>query len=119
MEQEKLLRGATAWQLKNRYSPKRLGEEAQKYINAGKRTFEKNSSVIDAFQQSLPQQLSEHCKVVKISGGTVHVQVEPGPYMHEMQLLSDELLEHIKGRCPYSGIKKIRLLPKGTENESA
>ena len=117
MDQEKLLRSATAWQRRKKQTTNRFGLEAQEYLKARKRTFEKNSDVVDAFQQVLPQQLNEHCQLVKISSGQVYIEVEPGPYMHEMQMLSSELLEHIKGRCPYSGVKKIILRPKRSAGE--
>ena len=110
-DQDKLLRSATAWQWRKRQTTSRLGADAQGFIQARKRTLEKNTAVVDAWEQVLPQQLAEHSRIIKISAGQIYVEVEPGAFMHEMQLLSSELLEHIRGRCPYCGIKKIVLRP--------
>ena len=111
MDQEKTLRGATSWQQRIKPTTERLGAVADNYLKLNERTFRKNSEIVDAWEQIVPRQLHEHSRLSKISGGCVYIEVETGAYMHEMQLISTELLENIKARCPYSTIKKIKVCP--------
>ena len=111
MDQEKLLHSATAWQGRRRQTTSRLGANANAYLQKRHRQLKKSAAVVDVWQEVLPQQFYEHCSLARITGSSIYVEVEPGTYMHEMQLLNTELLEHIRDRCPNAGIKKIILRP--------
>jgi len=113
MDKEKLLRSATGWQWRRRQTTSRVGVNANAYLQTRQRQLAKSTAIVDVWQDVLPPEFYEHCTLAKITGDTVYVQVDPGPYMHEMQLLSTELVEHIRNRCPGSGVKKIILRPRG------
>ena len=112
-DQEDLLRSATGWQWRGKKETAKVGLSAKNYLHLKSRQLEKNAEVVDIWQDILPQPFYEHCKLAKISAGAMYIEVEPGTYMHQMQMMITELLEEIQGRCPYSGIKKIILRPSG------
>jgi len=89
----------------------RLGVAAGFYLDRRDKQFTKNASVAEAWKQLLPNELYNHCTIAGISAKVLKVVVEPGPYMHEMQLLSQELLEHLRSQCRGCRITKIKLLP--------
>jgi len=89
----------------------RLGTAAGSYLDRRNKQFRKNASVTDAWKQLLPEELYNHCTLVGISAKVLRVAVEPGPYMHEMQLLSEELLERLRSQCRGCAITKIKFLP--------
>lgn len=89
----------------------RLGVAAGFYLDRRDKQFTKNASVAEAWKQLLPNELYNHCTIAGISAKVLKVAVEPGPYMHEMQLLSQELLEHLRSQCRGCRITKIKLLP--------
>ena len=85
----------------------RLGQCARAYLDEQDARLQRNCSVVDVWRRALPVTLYEHCRLAGISGGVLRVVAEPGPYMHEMRIVSGELLEHIQNRCRGAGIKKI------------
>jgi len=85
----------------------RLGLSARSYLDGQDARLQKNCSVVDVWRQVLPIVLYEHCRLVGISGGVLRVEAEPGPYMHEMRMVSGELLEHLQNRCRRAGVRKI------------
>lgn len=89
----------------------RLGDAAANYLKCNERALKKNSEVVDVWNDIVPQQLQKHSRLNRISGGNVYVEAEPGAYMHELKLISAELVENIRARCPYSSVKKIVLAP--------
>jgi len=115
MEQDEF--GQIASQLKRNRQPVAdegkglLAAAASSYLDRRDKLFRKNVSVVQAWKQLLPEELYNHCKLVGISAKVLRVAVEPGPYMHEMQLLSEELLEHLRSQCKGCGITKIKFLP--------
>ncbi|MBL7215505.1 MAG: DUF721 domain-containing protein [Phycisphaerae bacterium] len=114
MEEEKKLRGASGWQTKVRQTDWRLGEAIAFYLQQHRRTFEKNASILDIWSQAVPTFMQADCRPDKRVGNTLYVQVTPGAYMHQMQMLTGEVLEKIKQLSPRCGIQKIRLVPKIT-----
>ena len=111
VDQEKILKSATAWQYRQKQTTESLGSIADGLLKSQQRVFKKNTQVVDAWDSMVPPNLAVHSRLAKISGGNIYIEVEPGVYMHEMKLISSELLESIQGRCPYAGIKKIVLSP--------
>ena len=108
-DKEKLLQSAVRWQHKARRTSQRLGGTAEAYLKHNKLRFEKNTQIVDAWEGLLPEGLSEHCNISGISGQTLKIEVDPGPYMHELRLISAELVEHLRQVCSKCGIKKIKL----------
>ena len=111
MEEDERLRSAASWQFKPRQSGSRLGDDIMSYLKRHHRTLEKNASVVDVWQQAVPELLRDHCKLDKRVGDTLYVQVVPGAYMHQTQMMAGEVLEKIKQMAPRCGIQKIRMIP--------
>ena len=89
----------------------RLGIAVGSYLDRRDKRLRKNALVVKAWKRLLPKELYDHCTIAGISPEILRVAVEPGPYMHEMQLLSQELLEQLRSQCRGCGITKIKLLP--------
>ncbi len=85
---------------------------AQKYLNKRTPSLAKKAAVADIWQEILPEVFYEHCSLAGISRGVLHIEVDPGPFMHELQALSNELLLYLQSRCGGAGIEKIRLRPR-------
>jgi hypothetical protein len=108
-DEEKLLQSAVKWQYRARRTSERLGGKTEAYLKNNKPRFEKNTQIVDAWEGLLPEGLSEHCDISEVSGGTLKIEVDPGVYMHELKLISGELIEHLRQVCPRCGIRKIKL----------
>ncbi len=114
-DEEKLLQSAVRWQYKPRRTSERLGGSAEAYLKNNKSRFEKNTQVVDAWEGLLPEGLSGHCNISDISGGVLKLEVDPGPYMHELKMMTQELVEHLGQVCPRCGIKKITLQARSSK----
>ena len=68
----------------------------------------KFEAITELWQQLLPPNLCQHCKIVGISGGELEVLVESPSYANELRWCSSELLEQLQQRCPRARIKKIK-----------
>ncbi|HIJ72073.1 MAG TPA: DUF721 domain-containing protein [Planctomycetes bacterium] len=88
----------------------RLGLNTRAYLDKQGALLRRNCAVVDVWEEVLPTNLYEHCRLSGISGGVLRIETEPGPYMHQMSMVRDELLEHIQNRCRASGIKKIAIV---------
>jgi hypothetical protein len=111
-DEDKLLHGALSWQWHRRKRTSQLGSDAETYLRRKSRQFEKNASVVDLWSELLPADFQKHCTLTKIEAGVITIQVDPGPYLHEMQLLSTELLREIQNQCRSAGIKRIMIRPR-------
>lgn len=89
-----------------------LGNDVDTYIKRRLGQLKKNASVIDVWRELLPEELYEHSSISGISGGVVQVEVDPGPYMHEFQLLSSELSGQLQRLCRSAGVRRIALRPR-------
>lgn len=112
MDEDKRLRGASSWQYKPERTDRRLGEEIVEYLEQHNRSFEKNAALLDLWPQAVPAFLQDCCRPGKRTGNTLFVEVTPGPYMHQVQMYSGEILENLKHLAPRCGIRKLRLVPK-------
>lgn len=111
MKEDDLLKGASSWQWKPKVTSSRLGDEMFAYFEQRSRTFEKNSTIIDAWQEIVPPDMQRVCRLDKCVGNTLYVQVMPGVYMHQVQMLTAEWIDQLRQRCPRCGITKMRLTP--------
>ena len=89
-----------------------LGGNVDTYIKERLSQLRKNASVVDVWRELLPEELYEHSRIAGISGGVVQVEVDPGPYMHEFQLLSSELSGELQRLCRSAGVRRITLRPR-------
>lgn len=70
---------------------------------------ERFDMVSGLWQQLLPVELGQHCRLAQIKGGLLKVLVDSPAYMYELQLCSSELLEQLQHRCPRAGIIQIKI----------
>ena len=89
-----------------------LGDDVDAYIKRRLGQLKKNASVVDVWRELLPEELYEHSRIAGISGGVVQVEVDPGPYMHEFQLVSSELTGQLQMLCRSAGVRRIALSPR-------
>jgi len=94
------------------YTTPRLGDNVATYMKARRGELETNASVIDVWRRLLPAGLYEHTRIAGIGAGAVYVEVEPGPYMHELQLLRAELCGQLQRLCRSAGVRRIVLRPR-------
>lgn len=111
MDEEKQLRAATSWQHRPKHTESCLGNEISSYLERRRRTFEKNAAVVAIWEQIVPPTLKPYCKLDKRVGNALYIQAQPGPYLHQVQMLSTELLDRIQQQAPRCGIQKIRVVP--------
>ena len=116
VDEEKLLGSIGRRKKAKAETTKRLGAEIETFLQARRPQFTKNISVVDLWEEILPEGFREYCSLAEISSGTLQLEVDPGPYMHELRLLSDELLAQFQMRCPQAGIKKVLLRPRKKSN---
>ena len=95
-----------------RHPTVQLGANAETYIKQRLGQLRKNASVVDVWRELLPEELYEHSCIAGISGGVVQVEVDPGPWMHEFQLLSSELSGQLQRLCRSAGVRRIALRPR-------
>jgi len=111
-DEDGLLIGAVSWQKRRKVTTSKLGDSGRDYLSRNLQNLKRSAAVVDVWQEILPAGLSEHCQLKSISGGVIELQVDPGPYMHEMRLITSELLEHLQSRCGRGKVKRIKLRPR-------
>ena len=117
MDENKRLKSATDWQFRPKRTGSRLGDEIVVYLEKRSRMWTRNATVMDIWQQVVPSALQPFCRLDKRVGNTLYLQAAPGPYLYQVQNLSDELLDAIKQQAPRSGIQKIRVMPLRTNDK--
>ncbi|OQY07705.1 MAG: hypothetical protein B6I25_01190 [Planctomycetales bacterium 4572_13] len=116
MDEERRLKGALSWQHKPRQTESCLGDEVFSYLKYHNRTLMKNAVIMDAWEAVVPPTLQPFCRLDKRVGSTLYLQAATGPYMHQAQMLSGELLNKIKQLAPRCGIQKIKVVPIRNNN---
>lgn len=111
MDEDRQLKGALSWQYRPRHTESCLGNEVFSYLKRRNRDLIKNATLVDIWEAVIPPTLRPFIRMDKRTGNTLYLQAEPGPYMYQAQMLSDELLERIKAAAPRCGIRKIRVIP--------
>ena len=114
MDEEKLLFNSASRQKTRVNVSARLGAEADGYLSRRQGALKRNAPVVDLWQEILPLELQSHCSLSGISENTVHLEVEPGPYLYELGLMKEELVAHIQRHCPGAGIRNIKIRPAGS-----
>jgi hypothetical protein len=117
MDEDSELKGALGWQYRPKRTETRLGEEASSYLKQRNRTLMKNAIVVDLWDEIFPPSLKPFCSLETRVGNTLYIQAQPGPYMHQAQMLTDELLDRMNQLAPHCGIQKIRVVPKKRNRE--
>lgn len=116
-DQDKYLKSSTSWQERAKPTGSSVGQILDAYLGQRAKEFERKSELVDIWQAILPEQLKGRASLGQLSGGVLNVYVQPGAYMHIMQMHSNDLIEMIGRNCPWLGVKKIRLHPAGKEDK--
>jgi hypothetical protein len=112
IDEDALLKGAVSWQWRKRDRTSSIADSGHSYLGANLRRLKESAKIVDAWQELLPDEMMEHCSISKIKNGVIEVEVDSGAYMHEMRLMSGELVEHLRDICGQGKIKKIKLVAK-------
>ena len=70
---------------------------------------ERSELIADQWEDLLPIELQNHCRLEGLSAGQLKVTVDSPSYMHELRLCSSQLLKELKQRCPQARIDRIKL----------
>ena len=111
-DEDRLLKGAVGWQRKPRPAGVGLGGEVQAYLKRRGKELEKNASLMDLWANALPAVLAQRCRPESIQSSTLRVEVESGPWMHELRMMTNELLDYFQEHCPRNKIRRIVLIPR-------
>jgi len=65
-------------------------------------------AITELWQQLLPVNLYQHCKIVDMSNAELKVLVDSPSYANELRWCSSELLEQLQQHYPRARIKKIK-----------
>jgi hypothetical protein len=69
------------------------------------RTFQ---AVTEAWERLLPPELQRHCRIANISSGQLKVFADSPSYVHELRIISTELLAGIRQQCPRVKLRSIK-----------
>ena len=105
------------WQRKPRPTGVGLGGEVQAYLKRRGKELEKNASLMDLWANALPAALAQRCRPESIQSDTLRVEVESGPWMHELRMMTNELLDYFQEHCPRNKIRRIVLIPRRDYNQ--
>jgi hypothetical protein len=112
MDEDRKLYTTGERQKRSSRRPDKLGEVIFSYLDGKHRKLEANAGVVDIWREILPEQFYDHCELTSIERGVLRLEVDPGSYMHELQVSSGMLLEQLQQRCPRAGIRRLLLRPR-------
>ena len=107
--EDDVLLSATTWQPKRRPAASVLGCVVREYLADSDSALRRAGPVLDAWADLLPPLLRDHCSPVAFEQGRLIVEVDPGPYMHELRLAAQELTAALKVQCPRARLRKVIL----------
>ena len=102
------LRNLVKWRKTKRYKATKLGnalDGIMKHVEPRQNAF---NMVTEFFQQTLPAELLEHCKIGDIKAGQLKIIVDSPVYVHELRLCSAELLQQLQNSCRQAKIREIK-----------
>jgi predicted nucleic acid-binding Zn ribbon protein len=115
VDEDELLRGAVSWQWRKKNRTSSIAESGRQFLGYNLRRLKNSAKIVDAWQELLPEEMKEHCSILKIENGVIEVEVDSGSFMHEMRLMSNELVEHLREICGQGKVKRIKLVAKGRD----
>lgn len=111
-KQERLLRSAIAWQRRPYDTSRQAGPDIVNYLEKYLSESQRGTPVAAAFMRIVGCDLTKHCRPEKFDKGTLYVTCDPGPFMHQMRIMEEELIEKINTVCPRARLRKILLTVK-------
>ena len=113
MDDAEWLRDIAASRSKSRRQPREsrlsdtLGQLMEKQIAPKVSRFEQ---VREVWNQLLPVELAQACRIVEIRYGQLTVEADNASYRYELSLCSSQLLEQLQIVCPRAGIRTIKVV---------
>ena len=105
------LRNITKWRTRQPKQAAKLGNVINKLLeNKISPLQAKFELIIELWNQLLPEELSQHCRITGISGGQLKVLVDSPSFASQLRWYSASLLEEIKHQCPQARIKNIQCI---------
>lgn len=111
VQDQRELRGATAWQRKPAPVPEPIGLAIERFLSKRSPQFKKAEQVAEAWDRLLPDPIRGQCRLAGFISGVLTVEASTGPFLHQLQMIRSRLLQEIREQCPQSGIRDIRILP--------
>ena len=111
-DEDSFLKHALDWQKKPKVTTSKFGVSGNSYFKHNLRKLEKNAKIVDAWNELIPAGLEDHCRLKSIESGVVELEVDAGPYMHELRLMTKDLLEHLREMCGRTSVKRIKLITR-------
>jgi predicted nucleic acid-binding Zn ribbon protein len=94
-----------------REKPQRLGdalvELMENQITPHRARF---GSVAEVWEQLLPAELRQHCRIEGFKKGRLKVVAESPSYQFELRLCSSELVKELAARCPRAKVERIEIV---------
>lgn len=106
-QQENLLKSATAWQKKPPQAASRAGQDIIHYLERYLDVNKKTGPVVQAFLDIVGDD-ADHCRPEKFDKGILYVGCSSGPYLHQLRMRQQELIEQINGMCPKAKLRAMR-----------
>jgi hypothetical protein len=72
---------------------------------------QKNGGISRIWNQILPDELKEHCRLEQITNGQLKVKVDSSAYLYSARLISRQLVEQINRDLPRAQIKSVKFVP--------
>jgi len=117
LKQDRLLRSATQWQKKPAARCFRADQEATAFLQRRAAQLKRNALLVDAWEALIPPGLKPWCRLDSYAGHVLTIQAAPGPYMHQLQMMRNELLAELHRCCPTAAVRKLRIIPMKDSNE--
>ncbi|MDI6448905.1 DUF721 domain-containing protein [Anaerobaca lacustris] len=89
--------------------PCRLGDAIGDFVQRLAPVHARCDSLLEAWQNVLPEPLRRHCRIDGVSGGCLKVAVDAASYMYELQLCKAELLAELQRLCPGAALRRITI----------
>lgn len=105
------LRNITNWRKRHSRQAAKLGNVINELLETKISPLKsKYMLVTELWNELLPEELCQHCRITNISGGRLKVLVDSPSFASELRWHSAGLLEEIKRQCPQARIKDIQFI---------
>jgi len=87
--------------------PCMMGELVSDFVERLTPVQKQAHSVIEAWENLLPEGLRTHCRIAGVSNGCLKIEVDGSSYMYELQLCKATLLRELQRLCATARIRRI------------
>jgi hypothetical protein len=91
-----------------------IGEALARFMEPGPsgltQRYETASQIHSLWTQLLPEVLSQHCRIVDLSQGTLTVEADSPSFLYEMRISSQQLIGFLRRGCPSAKVREIKVV---------